>query len=913
MYVWKSALADCSAAFPNFTARDRRDEVPADDVWSKTETVTVASPYKYELEYLPARYPAPTVTVGGNSRTVVAWYEGITLSAGEVAVGYSQPVLLFHSSDNAGAGSITYYARGSVSTAAFENGFQKEIMAIQDYVLATPYARTIIVAKTGGDYDSVQDAIDSITDDTEQTLILIYPGTYDEACVLDKDNVVIRGVSIGACTIRHDSIYQDPAQDGDFPMQVLGDHCMLENLSFYNGYNADLTKCGTCVNIGTLDHSTEVTEFTMRGCSLVSPAKDTFYSRATSLNLVIEYCFIDGYNHIISDDVAVTIRVNHTTLVNRFTSGACINLNSPSCGDVNMQANVQIGGVVFIDSAASSGSTNIFRFDGLFCNNYLVTALLQCNGNCSGHLYYNNVTVNAITAGTYSSNWTVHPPTMWGIGTNLTALNASSLASGNIPYARMPTGSGTWALPGTATVAGTTATSTDYTAVAITGTTSHSSGTMASLSCMTIGPPAKGAGTVTTAIGLITKCPTGVGTYNYAHQVQGTMSIIDYGTSPHTNGGLICTGTWGIACGSVQLPGYGKIVAQGNVGIGGADTVTGYSVAELYRYAWIANGTTNPNAGALGLFGGFYPGAGGGLGVRESNILVGTYNLSTYNADYVHLKILSAGNSPTKLHMSAPGTSGAGNQLVDATVFTSDSSGFQIETANNRSMNIVPHGTGVLTVDTDELSVSGAVGAAVKTRLGVGSATIPTSGVALQVTGGIEASTTIQSTQAGGFLASDDSPGISATIQVQDSNDMNVYNLTFKDGLLVSKVDACFRGAALVDMADGTKRRIDDILVGDEATTGTVEAINIGYHETRVISINGHTGCSPSQHIQVNDVWMRADAVRVGDILHDGTIVVSVEVLGNTEPVYDLRINGEHNYTVEGMLAYDDHYAEDHR
>lgn len=602
--------------------------------------------------------------------------------------------------------------------------------------IATPYARTIVVAKSGGDYATVQGAIDSITDDSTPTLILIYPGTYTEAVICNAENVTLRGVARGHCIISHLSTTPPTLDDGDVPLQIMSDGCRVENLTLVNTYSAVPGNAAPALAVGPVGETPVVADCVISGCDLTTGGKDTLYFFACTAP-VVEYTSITGYNHVVSDNKCTTLKLRFSTLRNTYTSGAAVNLNSTTQTDVWLQNCVQSGGVVAVDIGAGSGAGSIIRVDGWACDNTLVTALLQANGNASGHLYYNDVWVDAIVAGTYSGNWTVHEPNLWGVGTNLTALNATNLGSGNVPYARMPTGTGTWSIPGTMTVAGTTSASTDYTAVALTGTTSHSSGTMASLSCMTIGPPANGSGAVTTAIGLITKCPTGVGTNNYAHQVQGTMSIIDYGTSPHTNGGLTCKGTWGIACGSVNFPGYGKIVAQGNVGIGGSDTVTGYSVAQLYRYAWIANGTTDPNAGALGLFGGFYAGAGGGLGVRESNILVGTYNLSTYNADYVHLKILAAGNSPTKLHMSAPGTSGGGNQLVDATVFTSDSTGFKIETANNRSMNLMPHGTGVLTVDTDELTISGGVGAAVKTRLAVGSATIPTTGAALQVTGGV--------------------------------------------------------------------------------------------------------------------------------------------------------------------------------
>ncbi|HSM58054.1 MAG TPA: hypothetical protein VK879_18000 [Candidatus Sulfomarinibacteraceae bacterium] len=66
----------------------------------------------------------------------------------------------------------------------------------------TAYANVIVVAKSGGDYDSIQDALDSIDDaaDDNRYLILVAPGVYDERVTM-KPYVEIEGAGRELVTI----------------------------------------------------------------------------------------------------------------------------------------------------------------------------------------------------------------------------------------------------------------------------------------------------------------------------------------------------------------------------------------------------------------------------------------------------------------------------------------------------------------------------------------------------------------------------------------------------------------------------------------------------------------------------------------------------------------------------------------
>ena len=64
--------------------------------------------------------------------------------------------------------------------------------------LKTPYQQTIIVAKSGGDYAVIQDAIDGITDATanKKYTILIYSGVYTEN-IVGENHVNLKGMGAG--------------------------------------------------------------------------------------------------------------------------------------------------------------------------------------------------------------------------------------------------------------------------------------------------------------------------------------------------------------------------------------------------------------------------------------------------------------------------------------------------------------------------------------------------------------------------------------------------------------------------------------------------------------------------------------------------------------------------------------------
>jgi hypothetical protein len=68
---------------------------------------------------------------------------------------------------------------------------------------AVAAAQTVTVAESGGDFDSIKDAIDSITDasSSKPYVVLVYPGVYAEDPMTLKQFVAVEGVAVGASIV----------------------------------------------------------------------------------------------------------------------------------------------------------------------------------------------------------------------------------------------------------------------------------------------------------------------------------------------------------------------------------------------------------------------------------------------------------------------------------------------------------------------------------------------------------------------------------------------------------------------------------------------------------------------------------------------------------------------------------------
>ena len=163
----------------------------------------------------------------------------------------------------------------------------------------------ITVAKKGGDYETVQEAVNAAS---AGTTILVYPGTYTEQIVLDKNYISIIGITPNGsnAVVSHNTgviitytapsgtsnvmrIY-DANHDGDAPKGIV-----LANLTIINGAPLGQGGAQTALNIGETGEPSEHPEVYVSNCSFYGN-QDTVWVNASGNNGYVTFrnCYIYG-------------------------------------------------------------------------------------------------------------------------------------------------------------------------------------------------------------------------------------------------------------------------------------------------------------------------------------------------------------------------------------------------------------------------------------------------------------------------------------------------------------------------------------------------------------------------------------------------------------------------------------------
>jgi len=130
----------------------------------------------------------------------------------------------------------------------------------------------------------------------------------------------------------------------------------------------------------------------------------------------------------------------------------------------------------------------------------------------------------------------------------------------------------------------------------------------------------------------------------------------------------------------------------------------------------------------------------------------------------------------------------------------------------------------------------------------------------------------------------------------------------------------CFLAGTRIAMADGSYKNIENIKVGDmvksyDVTNKRLERARVTklYHHSKdemsdyYLIINKSLGVTPNHPLHINGRWGHAEDAKVGDLLFgmDGSNVsiTSIEKVFQQTPTYNLEIEGQETYFVNGVLA----------
>ncbi len=130
-----------------------------------------------------------------------------------------------------------------------------------------------------------------------------------------------------------------------------------------------------------------------------------------------------------------------------------------------------------------------------------------------------------------------------------------------------------------------------------------------------------------------------------------------------------------------------------------------------------------------------------------------------------------------------------------------------------------------------------------------------------------------------------------------------------------SKADVCFLPETKITLYDGTRKRIDQIIKGDELLSYSPDLHKV--HKSLVLDIEHHTRpdgyyvinnllkVTNDHPIWVNDNWVKVDEIKISDILHEesgkNVRVKTIEYIEEEVLVYNIK--AEMSYFAEGILV----------
>jgi len=162
-----------------------------------------------------------------------------------------------------------------------------------------------------------------------------------------------------------------------------------------------------------------------------------------------------------------------------------------------------------------------------------------------------------------------------------------------------------------------------------------------------------------------------------------------------------------------------------------------------------------------------------------------------------------------------------------------------------------------------------------------------------------------------------------------DDNNKNLLEIIMTNGQIVDNVtiywleDTCFLAGTKITMADGSLKNIEDIGEGDvvrsyDDVSGSFVDSRVkkllSYNKDRMtdyyVVINDELRVTPNHRLFVNDRWVEAGKLSVGDVLFDVAgrkiSLFSIEKRFSKELSFDLLLESDNAYFADGFLVRSD-------
>ena len=138
-------------------------------------------------------------------------------------------------------------------------------------------------------------------------------------------------------------------------------------------------------------------------------------------------------------------------------------------------------------------------------------------------------------------------------------------------------------------------------------------------------------------------------------------------------------------------------------------------------------------------------------------------------------------------------------------------------------------------------------------------------------------------------------------------------NADFSNG-----VNGCFLAGTQITMADGTKKLIEEIKLGDvvlafDEETGEMKpdkVVQIFEHnkEDKYLIINEHMRVTPIHRVLSKGEWIEIGKLNVGDTLTDANgkdvEIESIEFINEPVNIYNFEVNPYHTYVADGFIVH---------